>query len=185
MRRSTLPSRLTVFGFLTCFLLSGSPARALNFDFSVTEQPGSGNFNGTFTGEVFGLTDNATGAASSVEIDTLPAGFTNDYGTLPIVVTNFVDIPINSFTVSGGQITGALFGAEDLTTTDEFVLASGEDNFFGNAEGQDIGNFASASSTFTPAGGGAPELDASQGLSAFALACFTLALFGERRKGSA
>jgi hypothetical protein len=74
--------------------------------------PSYGNTAGTVTGEIDGLTDNSTGAAADVIIKTAPSALGNDQGPLPIDLTATKwYILSNSFTVSGGQITAASFGA--------------------------------------------------------------------------
>ncbi len=93
------------------------PARAglLNFSFSFTDDPTVGTTPGTVTGEIDGLSDNSTSAASDVIIDTVPSalGGISTEGPLPIetIASGWNNPIINSFTVSGGQITAASFFA--------------------------------------------------------------------------
>jgi hypothetical protein len=101
------------------------PARAglLNFSFSFTDDPTVGTTPGTVTGEIDGLSDNSTSAASDVIIDTVPAALDNLEGPLPIDLTaagwTFL---LNSFTVSGGQITDGTLYAFDSGSKGTLVL---------------------------------------------------------------
>jgi len=91
---------------------------ALNFDFSFTGPLDQGGGTGTVTGEIFGLTDNATSAPTDVVIDSYPAAI----GGLPPAPWDLYAIPgfifgengtpllANHFTVTNGVITDALFG---------------------------------------------------------------------------
>src|SRR3974377_159666 len=79
-----------------------------NFDFSVTNTIGT--VSGTFTGEIFGLTDNATSAATSVLIETFPAAM-NSLNSPPIDATLWDQQYQNSFVVSNGQIVDGGFWA--------------------------------------------------------------------------
>jgi hypothetical protein len=94
-----------------------APARAglLNFSFSFTNDPSYGKTAGTVTGEIEGLSDNSTGAAADVIIETAPSalGGISTEGPLPIetIASGWNNPIINSFTVSGGQITAASFFA--------------------------------------------------------------------------
>ena len=95
---------------LTLGMLAGS-ANALTFDFSFSNNPAWGNIAGTVTGEIVGLTDNATSAASAVYIDTYPTGL-NQFGTYsaPFDVLAWTgSVGENSFTVANGVITGGHF----------------------------------------------------------------------------
>jgi hypothetical protein len=121
------------------------PARAglLNFSFSLTNT--LGNVPGTVTGEIDGLSDNSTGAASDVIIETAPAALDDLEGTLPIDTSasgwQYAD---NSFTVSGGQITDASIVAKSQDGKAyfffnpngfNFVTLDGNSNTVGNADG--------------------------------------------------
>src|SRR5438045_3963614 len=82
-------------------MAAATPAHAtlLNFEFSFS---GDSSHPGTVTGEIDGLTDNATSAASAVIIDTssIPFGF-----PLPYKIGSVGDNPVlNTFTVTNGQI---------------------------------------------------------------------------------
>jgi hypothetical protein len=94
---------------LLCFLLPGS-LRADDFTFSLTNT--TGNQPGTVTGEILGLTNNATTAAAEVILDTYPA----IYGTLnpalatpPVVPSMWSTVLQNSFTETAGVITAFNF----------------------------------------------------------------------------
>jgi hypothetical protein len=87
-------------------------ARAdLIFDFSISNT--IGNVPGTVSGQILGLADNtANQAASEVLIQSFPAG---PSGLLPVpdptVAAPTWTFALNSFTVSGGQVTAADFDA--------------------------------------------------------------------------
>lgn len=96
----------------SCF--SGS-ANALNFNFSFSNDPTLGNFAGTVTGHIDGLTDNASSAATGIYITGYPSGLnTTGTYTTPMNVLSWVGmtgetIGQNSFTVANGVITGGGF----------------------------------------------------------------------------
>ena len=104
-------------------------AHALDFDFSFTNT--SGNTAGTVTGEIFGLTDNATSAPTDVVITSYPAALTG----LPAAPWDLYTIPgfefgnhgtpflADNFTVSNGVITDALYSL--FTATGQTVLYFG------------------------------------------------------------
>jgi PEP-CTERM motif len=101
-------------GFLALILMLAcgvNPAWAgLDFDFSFTNTLGT--VSGTVTGEVFGLTDNSTSAATDLIIDSYPAGLTIPGTPWDIFNAAGAIIGSNSFTVSGGQVTAFLFGID-------------------------------------------------------------------------
>jgi hypothetical protein len=107
---------------ISAVLISPISAHAgLNFTFSFTNDPSVGNTPGTVTGEIFGLTDNSTSAATNVVIFSDPAALvlpTNPYDIFDVPGAIFLS---NSFTVSSGQITTADF----LETNGNFVLSLG------------------------------------------------------------
>jgi hypothetical protein len=99
-------------------LISGAtPASANDFFFSFTNDVG--NVAGTVTGEVFGLVDNATSAATSVQVFTWPSAL------IPLASQPTYPPPIdatawalqfgNSFTVAGGVVTSGAFHADNST----------------------------------------------------------------------
>ena len=89
-------------------LVAATPSRAslLNFDFSFT---GAFSFPGTVTGEIDGLTDNGTSAASAVYID-------SSSSTVPFSLpfNTVKDAFSNTFTVANGQITDLTYFAESI-----------------------------------------------------------------------
>jgi PEP-CTERM motif len=92
-----------------------APANALVFDFTITNT--TGNFAGTFTGQIFGLTDNSTSSPTDVVIDTVPAAFSDNNGinshlVYPLSTIAFVDPTKDSFTVVNGQITFSDYAAD-------------------------------------------------------------------------
>jgi hypothetical protein len=127
------PSRtLTLLLALTALALATSgTALADNFFFSFSDDPGApvGNFAGTVTGEIFGLVNNSTSAATAIVIDSFPAGL-NSFGTYTTpfdVLTNWTggSLNENSFTETAGVITGGGFelsGANGVN--DQFFIDS-------------------------------------------------------------
>jgi hypothetical protein len=90
-------------------MTASAQAGTLNFDFSFTATFGT-QIGGTVTGEIFGLTDNATGPASAVDIYSVPGSVV--YGeTLPFNAMTVGTVNSNSFTVVSGGITVADFSA--------------------------------------------------------------------------
>ncbi len=113
--------------FALSLILISSSANALTFQFDITNV--EGNFGGNITGFISGLTDEtANQEASSVILTSAPSSmpgvlpgqldFVNDFGR-PI---------LNSFSVSGGEITSAQFGLQvqnaDLPDVDPTVFES-------------------------------------------------------------
>lgn len=92
-------------------------AQADDFTFSFTDTVG--NVAGTVTGEILGLTDNSTGPAAKVIVESFPAGLNSVLGSAPIDVTSWT-IFNNSFTETGGQIVAADFDAETGTAPSGF-----------------------------------------------------------------
>ena len=87
---------LGAFAFASALALASTPGRALTFDFSFTDGIG------TVTGEIEGLTDNSTGPATAVFIDSAPPIFSLT-PSFSVPVTG-PDVVANSFTVSSGVI---------------------------------------------------------------------------------
>jgi hypothetical protein len=87
-------------------------AQADDFSFSFTNTVG--NVAGTVTGEILGLTDNSTGPAAKVIVESFPAGLNSVLGSAPIDATSWT-IFNNSFTETGGQVVAADFDAETGT----------------------------------------------------------------------
>jgi hypothetical protein len=94
MKSRTLGS----FAFAFAMALVSTPGHALNFNFSFTNV--TGNTPGTVTGEIDGLTDNTTGPATAVFIDSAPSVF-----NLPTHLRVGGFPTFNTFTVSSGIIT--------------------------------------------------------------------------------
>ena len=109
---------------LAALLLAGTAtaASALDFNFSFSSVCGLSGCSGlgtigttipgTVTGEITGLTDNATSAATDVWVDSIVTPIPLPPGL--VLTTPFDTISSsspNSFTVSGGQITDALYVA--------------------------------------------------------------------------
>ena len=92
-------------------------AQADDFSFSFTNTVG--NVAGTVTGEILGLTDNSTGPAAQVIIESFPAGLNSVLGSAPIDVTSWT-VFNNSFTETGGQVVFADFDAETGVGTSNF-----------------------------------------------------------------
>jgi hypothetical protein len=95
---------------------TASHAGPLDFMFSFTGTAPPGIVAGTVTGEIFGLTNNATGPASNVVLDSYPAEL--GFPTPPLTI--FTDVNPNSFTVTDDAITAASFRA--LDTSLQFIL---------------------------------------------------------------
>jgi PEP-CTERM motif len=108
---------------------AGADAGTLSFDFSFSN---NGEFSfpsvdGEVTGEIIGLTNNATSAASRVYILSYPSGL----GSSPPTPFNATGLPVfyNSFTVVDGVITGAAFFA-NAGSLAVGLLAANTNNFF-------------------------------------------------------
>lgn len=122
---------------LTCLLAAAAPVSAAGFTFSFEtdfSQWPAGSA-GTVSGEILGLADDGTGAATSVLITIIPSGFGNFGGPLPINAATWSNIVENEFTTVAGVITAAkfrTFSAGDLL----LFINSGSQNFlrFGEAE---------------------------------------------------
>lgn len=96
--------------------LASIPARADDFSFSFTDVNAVGigqDVPGTVSGEILGLTNNSTGAASQVIITSFPAGLNSVFGPAPINAMLWDQQNSNSFTETNGQVTAASFWAQD------------------------------------------------------------------------
>ena len=117
-------------------LLFSSVAQADNFSFSFSNDPAFGNMDGTVTGKIVGLTDNATSSATDVIIDSYPASLIQfgSYST-PVDVSTWTNSFVyeNSFTLVNDQITGGAFSIVNSATNDVLLINSsllgGGDNY--------------------------------------------------------
>jgi hypothetical protein len=106
---------VAVTAFAAILTSAPSHASTLSFDFSFTNTLGV--TPGTVTGQIYGLSDNATSAATAVIIDSYPAILGSvatpfDILSYPLVAGNPNSVVANSFTVAGGQITNVNFYAD-------------------------------------------------------------------------
>ncbi|MSU34429.1 MAG: hypothetical protein EXS36_04845 [Pedosphaera sp.] len=141
---------------------AGQVQASLIFEYSLTDKIGSGfgSVAGTVTGKIYGLSDNSTGAASQVTIETYPAGLGSIFAPGSIDATAWTLQGENSFTVVAGLVTDGSFSAnQGDPLTGDFVQLSINDgpyNFViirgvlalyleGN-DGFDAANIVSASS---------------------------------------
>jgi Methyltransferase domain len=94
---------LGAFALASALALAPTPGHALSFNFSFSN--GVGTIAGTVTGEIDGLTDNTTGPATAVFVDSAPPVF-NLTTPFSVPIAGATD---NSFTVSSGAITDSHF----------------------------------------------------------------------------
>ena len=74
----------------------------------------TGNVAGIVSGEIFGLVDNATSAATEILITSVPGGIAGGVPATPFSAFAYAaslgqSISANSFTLSAGVVTGAVF----------------------------------------------------------------------------
>jgi hypothetical protein len=123
----------------TVLSVSSAPLHAaLIFDFSFTNA--LGNVAGTVTGRILGLSDNSTGPASQVLIDTFPAALDSIAGAAPIDATLWDQQYLNSFTTVAGQVVSGGFWAQQsiLSYPQGFQLyVNGSPYNFLNLDGDD------------------------------------------------
>lgn len=120
MSISRLRSCLGIGAVLIALTLASGVARADGI-FSFSNDPaGPGNVAGTVTGRILGLSANGTSAATSIFIDSFPAGLVL-FGTYttPFDVLTWTGgtVAENSFTTVNGEITGgsfSIFGANGV-----------------------------------------------------------------------
>jgi hypothetical protein len=114
-----------------------TPAYAVNFDFSFgNNSVDGGTVAGNVTGEIFGLTNNATSSASNVVVLSYPVGVTGLPAT-PFSASDYAadlgqPLGTNSFTVTNDVITGGAFqiygGNFDINIGGQYnTLASPDD----------------------------------------------------------
>jgi hypothetical protein len=94
---------------LSGIVLSGTSAKADDFSFTITNT--DGNLPGTVSGEILGLTDNITGPAAQILIESYPTAIASVVGPGPIDATLFLNQLVNSFTEVNGVVTAGSFGA--------------------------------------------------------------------------
>ncbi|MEO9896258.1 MAG: VPLPA-CTERM sorting domain-containing protein [Paracoccaceae bacterium] len=103
---------LAMAALLSLTSAGASYAATFNFSFDNVE----GNVAGTLTGQIFGLQDNTSGqAATQLIIDTFPSGLGNSPSGAVDFVNDFGTTINNSFDVSNGEITSALFAIQSST----------------------------------------------------------------------
>lgn len=187
--RFSFQSLLPLFVVMAFTLVHGT-AKGDNFSFSFSNDPaGPGNVSGTVTGEIFGLVNNSTSAATDIVINSYPAGLVQ-FGTyttpIDVMAWSGGTIGENSFTESGGVITAGgfdIFGANGVndqlyidsncgctmfglgTGTNFLDIGSNDSYYVWNDDG-----IGSTGVTFSPAGVGTPE--------PASLALLSLGLFG-------
>jgi hypothetical protein len=137
----------------------------LNFDFSFTNT--GGNAAGTVTGEIFGLTNNATSAPTDIVVTSYPAAITG----LPAAPWDIYTIPgfefgnhgtpelADHFTVTNGAITDATYSLFTATGQSVLYFNWGGVDFFANHP-EVGGAFVIAdpsTAIFTQVSGGVPE----------------------------
>lgn len=110
------------------------------------------------SGEIFGLSDTGTGAASSILIESVPG----IYDTFPEDATLFPVVAVNSFTTVDDVITNADFESLDQTALPWFFFnlstGQGESGFSENNNETPWQTETGLSATFTLEGSaGAPE----------------------------
>jgi len=163
-RRNFVQLRYISALILSGIVFSSALARADDFSFSFTNT--TGNVVGTVTGEILGLTDNSTGPAADVIIESYPSALNADLFTS---YTAPIDLfaggwPLttasDTFTESAGEITAADFGVDDgdfdfvTLGTGCNIVSSFCGNGFGNWEGS---NFIGGTITYAPLGSSTPE----------------------------
>jgi hypothetical protein len=152
-------------------------AATLSFDFSFTDALFG---HGTVTGEVEGLSDNSTGPASAVFLDS----FSSDFGSICSTPCNTMASPwvvfSNFFTVSNGQVKFGDFDSINFSNLAEFSFFGQFGPFFGDLHHQSID--ASGRMTFSPVTSPTPLPAA---LPLFATGLGALGLLGWRRKRKA
>lgn len=161
-------------------MTTAAPARAslINFEFSFIAPLGT-HFIGKVTGEIDGLTDNATSAASAVIIDSISgieSPFALPYDTI-------ADMLLNDFTVSNGEITAYNYVAS-IPDIYSLNLVSSEPTFQNRVSpGQIAGTEISFTPLFTATPGPAPAPEPSAiALFGTALAGLFLMSWGNRRR---
>jgi hypothetical protein len=137
--RSVVQSLLFVVASVTAPI----SAHALDFTYAITSVAARSTVSGTVTGTIYGLKDNATGAASKVTIDTFPAALNNIFGAAPIDTTAWNLLTENTFTVLSGQVVAAKYIAKQYNAASQqagqlFINGGSINANFANIDGQDL-----------------------------------------------
>jgi hypothetical protein len=142
---------------------SASSAQALDFNFSINNVSGFGNTPGTLTGQVLGLANSGTSAATNIRITSAPAAL--GLPGSPFLLSTWITptaIPglgaTNSFTVTGGNLTSASFlvnnGAGKIFLLNSIASGSipaGSNGILsGTASTGNLGGFGGATYTSVP-----------------------------------
>ncbi len=161
-RFQTQLKQLAAFGVLCAASLTAQASLVFDFSFTNTNVFG---VSGSVTGKIYGLSDNATGAASQVVIESFPSGLNSVLGAGPIDATLWDQQNQNMFTVAGGNITDGHFWARDTVNGLYYgaqLYINGEPGFdfnFMNIDGADalfvFGDRDSA--VFSPSAAAVPE----------------------------
>jgi hypothetical protein len=132
--------------FVTAALFSAlacGVARADNFTFSFSSDPTLSTVSGTVTGEIFGLPDNGTGAATDIVVTSYPAGLVS-FGSYPTPVDIFTWTGgltgENSFTVTNGVITGGGYWIDEANGDDDQLYLSAGIGYANGTNFFDIGS---------------------------------------------
>jgi hypothetical protein len=99
-----------------------------------------GNVAGTVSGKIYGLSDNATGAASKVTIDSYPSALDSVYAAGEIDTSLWNQQYQNLFTVTGGAITAGGFWAQNTVSGSSVgsqLYINGSPYNFVNIDGND------------------------------------------------
>lgn len=124
--------------------MSSASAGPLNFAFSIT---GTGIYPGSVTGEIEGLTNNATTAASAVIItsDTIGFPFIQPYNTVGDVFAG-----LNYFQVTSGSITDFIYFAGTADSSYDLLFNYLGLNGLTTTTGSVINGGGASGITFTP-----------------------------------
>lgn len=116
--------------------LMACASQAAIVTFSFTSDPFFSTTTGTVTGRLLGLSESGSSAASSIIVDSLPAGLGVSAGD--DLLTVFANDLLNSVTITGGVVTGAeiLLSSSAGSTGRHFLLNYGSINSLNNIEGQ-------------------------------------------------
>jgi hypothetical protein len=114
---------LGAFAFACALALASIPAHALSFNFSFTNDlPIGHNVQGTVTGQIDGLVDNTSSAATHVIVDSYPAAVPLGIAA-PFDAISSGIVTANLFTVSSGAIQTVAFQSQaQIATPNNFFL---------------------------------------------------------------